>query len=279
MALVWLNGELVPPEKATISVLDRGLLSGHGLFETLRAYEGLPWAVDDHYARFVAGAEWIELPLPDEAAIAEAMRDTLRANGVSNGGVRVTITRGAGPVDPQSDADTEPNMFVLAWPLRDYTDLHGNGAVIVTFRHGARSLAHVKSTSYAMSVAGRVYARRAGADDALFTSGDGRVLEATGSNIFSAMGERLVTPPLDEGILPGVTRHHVIAVAREIGFEVDEAPLRVGDLSEADEVVLTSSLREVYPARSIDGTAMNRSGVAERLREAYRDRVLSALRG
>jgi len=279
MALIWLNGELVPPEKATISVLDRGLLSGHGLFETLRAYEGLPWAVDDHYERLIAGAEWIDLALPDEASFAEAMRDTLRANELTDAGVRVTFTRGSGPVDPQSEADAEPNMFVLAWTLRDYTALHADGADIVTFSHGARSLAHVKSTSYAMSVAGRVYAKRAGADDALFTSDDGRVLEATGSNIFAASGDRLVTPPLDEGILPGVTRRHIIAVADEMGYEVIQAPLRVGDLSEADEVVLTSSLREVYPVRSIDGIEMKSAGVAERLREAYRRRVLSALKG
>jgi branched-chain amino acid aminotransferase len=279
MALVWLNGELVPSEQATISVLDRGLLSGHGLFETLRAYNGVPWALGDHYGRLARGAEWIDLPLPDEAQLGEAMRETLRANELTDGGVRVTITRGSGPVDPQSEADGEPNVFVLAWPLRDYTALHADGAVIVTFAHGARSLAHVKSTSYAMSVAGRIYAKRAGADDALFTADDGRVLEATGSNIFAAYGDRLVTPPLDEGILPGVTRHHVIAVASEIGFEVDEAPLRVGDLPGADEVVLTSSLREVYPARSVDGAAMNRAGIAERLRDAYRRRVLSASSG
>jgi branched-subunit amino acid aminotransferase/4-amino-4-deoxychorismate lyase len=279
MARIWLNGTLVVPEHATISVLDRGLLSGHGLFETLRAYDGEPWAIADHYARLVQGAAWIDLELPDEERVASALRATVRANGLSDAGVRVTITAGAGPVDAQSEADGPPTMFVLAWPLRDYAALHADGAVIVTFAHGARALAHVKSTSYAMSVAGRVFAKRAGADDAIFTSDDGRVLEATGSNVFAAWRDRLVTPPLDEGILPGVTRRHVIEEAREIGFDVDEAPLRVGDLAAADEVVLTSSLREVYPARSIDGVAMGRAGVAERLREAFRQRVLSASKG
>jgi len=279
MALIWLNGDLVAPEKATISVLDRGLLSGHGLFETLRSYRGAPWAVGDHYERLAAGAEWIDLAVPDEASIDRALRDTIRANDLSDAGVRVTITRGPGPLDPQSEADGASNMFVLAWPLRDYSALHTDGAVIVTFAQGARSLAHVKSTSYAMSVAGRVYAKRAGADDALFTSDDGRVLEATGSNIFAAWGTRLATPPLEEGILPGVTRRHVIEVAQEVGFDVEETALHVADLAGADEVLLTSSLREVYPARSIDGVEMKRSGVSERLRDAYRARVLSASSG
>ncbi len=278
MPRIWFNGALIAPEHATISVLDRGLLSGHGLFETLRAYDGEPWAADEHYARLAEGAEWIDLPIPDGRTVTEALRDTVHTNELRDAGVRVTITRGSGPIDPQSEADAEPNMFVLAWALRDYTKLHADGAVIVTFAHGARSLAHVKSTSYAMSVAGRVAAKRAGADDALFTS-EGRVLEATGSNVFAAFGDRLVTPPLDDGILPGVTRRHVIEVAREEGFEVDEAPLRVDELAGADEVVLTSSLREVYRARSIDDVEMGRVGVADRLREAYRRRVLSASSG
>ena len=278
MPRIWFNGALVASEHATISVLDRGLLSGHGLFETLRAYNGEPWAATDHYVRLAQGAEWIDLPLPSEETVTSALRETLRVNELHDAGVRVTITRGTGPIDPQSEADSDPNMFVLAWQLRDYTALHADGAVIVTFAHGARALAHVKSTSYAMSVAGRVYAKRAGADDALFTSG-GRVLEATGSNLFAAWGDRLVTPPLDEGILPGVTRHHVIEVAREIGFDVDTAPLRVDELETADEVVLTSSLREVYRARSIDGVQMRDADVASRLREAYRRRVLSASSG
>jgi len=279
MALIWLNGVLVPPEHATISVLDRGLLSGHGLFETLRSYNGEPWAMADHYARLKTGAEWIDLHLPDEAHVAEALRDTVHSNELTDAGVRVTITAGAGPVDAQSDADQGTNMFVLAWPLRDYTALHRDGARVVTFREGARSLAQVKSISYAMSVAGRVYARRAGADDALFTADDGRVLEATGSNLFACTGERLTTPPLDEGILPGVTRHHVIEVAKEIGFDVEEAPVTVDDLSRADEVVLTSSLREVYRAQSVDGVSLGDAGVAVRLREAYRERVLNASKG
>lgn len=278
MALIWLNGRLVPPEEATISVLDRGLLSGNGLFETLRAYEGEPWAIGDHYERLEGGAPVIGLTLPDEASLAAAMRDTVRANELSDAGVRLTITAGAGPIDPQSDADDGCNVFVIAWPLRDYTQLYADGAVIVTFQEGGRALAHVKSTSYAMSVAGRVYAKRAGADDALFTLDD-RVLEATGSNIFAVSGETLTTPPLGEGILPGVTRRHVIAVAKECGFEVEEAPLLVPELAAADEVVLTSSLREVYPARSIDGVVLKQRGVAEQLREAYRARVLSVLKG
>lgn len=278
MALIWLNGRLVPPEEATISVLDRGLLSGNGLFETLRAYEGEPWAIGDHYERLEGGAPVIGLTLPDEASLAAAMRDTVRANELSDAGVRLTITAGAGPIDPQSDADDGCNVFVIAWPLRDYTQLYADGAVIVTFQEGGRALAHVNSTSYAMSVAGRVYAKRAGADDALFTLDD-RVLEATGSNIFAVSGETLTTPPLGEGILPGVTRRHVITVAKECGFEVEEAPLLVPELAAADEVVLTSSLREVYPARSIDGVVLKQRGVAEQLREAYRARVLSALKG
>jgi len=103
------------------------------------------------------------------------------------------------------------------------------------------------------------------------------VLEATGSNLFAARSGSLATPPLAEGVLPGVTRNHVMRVAGRCGFVVSEEPLMLSELFEADEVVLTSSLREIYPVREIDGRPVKRSGVAERLRGAYRAAVREAL--
>jgi branched-chain amino acid aminotransferase len=126
-------------------------------------------------------------------------------------------------------------------------------------------------------VAGRVIARRAGADDALFVGDGGCVLEATASNLFVLRGNVLSTPPLSEAVLPGVTRRCVLAVAADVGLSTAEEALRLDDLYAADEVVLTSSLREVYPARSVDGRDVNRGEVVEKLRDAYHAAVLSSL--
>ncbi len=264
-----MNGELADAATATVPALDRGLLSGYGLFETLRAYGGKPWAFDDHYTRLLAGGELIGLDVPSGLTLRDAITQTLAANHLDDAGVRLTITGGAGPPDVQADPDSPPNVIVIVWPLRDYSALYEHGAKLATLPQGARPLADVKTTSYAVSVAGRVFARRAGADDAVFLGGHKRVLEATGSNLFVAKGAELRTPPLDDAILPGVTRRYVMDVARDVGFAISEHHVYVDDLLSADEVVLTSSLREVYPAASIDGEPLERSGVAEKLREAY----------
>ena len=277
MSIVWLNGELLDEREAMVPALDRGVLWGYGLFETMRAYGGAVWAFDEHYDRLCLGGEVIGLDVPDAEAVARALGDVLVANDLVDAGVRVTITAGAGPADPQSDADGPSSVLTTAWALRDYTQLYETGAALVTIPGGGRPLAGVKTTSYAVSVAGRHIARNAGGDDALFVDGEGHVLEATGSNLFVARDGRLLTPPLTEAVLPGVTRRHVLGVASDAGFETVEEPLRIDDLFEADDVVLTSSLREVYPARSVDGRPLKVGDTAEKLRKAYRTAVLADL--
>lgn len=272
-----MNGELVDAAAATVPALDRGLLSGYGLFETLRAYGGKPWAFDPHYTRLLTGGSLIALDVPNGEVLRDAITQTLAANELEDAGVRLTITGGAGPPDVQADPDSPPNVIVIVWPLRDYSALYEHGAKLATLPQGARPLADVKTTSYAVSVAGRVFARRAGADDAVFLGGHKRVLEATGSNLFVASAELLRTPPLDDAILPGVTRSFVMEVARGLGYSIAEEHVYVDDLLAADEVVLTSSLREVYPAASIDGQPLRRNGVAAKLRAAYGELVRKTL--
>ena len=277
MPRIWLNGGLVQAADATVPALDRGVLWGQGLFETMRVYGGRVWALDDHLVRLRAGAEAIDVPIPEAEELARAIDAVVSANDLSEAGTRITITRGSGPVDPQADPDASPNVIVTAWHLRDYTELYDKGVALVTIAGGGRPLAGLKTTSYVVSVAGRVIAKRAGAEDALFLGDGGRVLEATGSNLFVVEAGNLITPPLEEGVLPGVTRRHVMTVALRAGFLVREEPVTLSQLFEGDEVVLTSSLREVYRARTVDGREVRRCGVAEKLRAAYHAAVLEVL--
>lgn len=274
---IWLNGEIVPPDEAKVPALDRGVLWGLGLFETMRVYGGRVWAFGEHYDRMRVGAEVIDLPIPAAGRSRAAVDAVLAANELADAGTRITVTRGAGGPDPHSEPHGPPNVIVAAWPIADYTELYERGVALVRVPGGGRPLAGVKTTSYAASVAGRVAAQRAGADDALFVGPDDRVLEGTGSNLFALMGERIVTPPLEEAVLPGVTRRHVLDVAAGCGLIVAEEPLHLSDLFEADEVLLTSSLREVYPVRSIDGRDVGRGPWAERLRGAYGELVKATL--
>jgi branched-subunit amino acid aminotransferase/4-amino-4-deoxychorismate lyase len=277
MTKVWLNGRVLPAGDATVPALDRGVLWGYGLFETMRVYDGRVWALAEHLERLSSGAAELDIRVPAADDLGCAIDTVLAANQIEQAGTRITITRGAGPADPHADAVGEPNVIVTAWPLRDYRQVYERGASLVTIPGGGRPLAGLKTTSYAVSVAGRLVAARAGADDALFVCDDGRVLEATGSNVFALNGDTMRTPPLGENLLPGVTRRYVIEIAERVGLRVDESPVTLDDLFAADEVVLTSSLREVYPAVSVDGRVLSRNGAADRLRSAYHAAVLEKL--
>lgn len=276
MARIWLNGELLDADRGVLPALDRGVLWGQGLFETLRAYGGQPCWLEEHHERLLAGAEALEIEVPGLESLREAFREVLEGNGLGEAGVRVTVTAGAGPPEPHADATGRANTIVTAWALPDYEELYAEGAALVTLPEGGRPLAGIKTTSYAPSVAGRIAARRAGGDDGLFVGAGEEVLETTGSNLLVVSGRAIATPPLG-GVLPGVTRAKVIEAAGVEGFEVVERRVTVDDLFEADEVLCTSSLREVYPVRSVDGRPTRRRKVARRLREAYRKMVREEL--
>lgn len=277
MTVVWLNGRLTPEAEARISALDRGVIWGDGLFETLRAYDGRPYAVAAHHRRLTEGGRVLDLAVPPEGELRAAFTAILEANGLHDAGVRVTVTRGPGPADPHATPDGVATVLVTAWPLRDYSALYEHGASLVTVPRAGRPVPGAKTISYAANVAGRVAARRAGVDDALFVAEDGRVLETTGSNVLLVSGQDLVTPPVDDGLLPGVTREGVLRCAPSIGLWAVERSASLADVYAADEVVLTSTLREVYRVRSIDGRDLRCAGVAVRLRQAFRRQVLSSL--
>ncbi|HVL82017.1 MAG TPA: aminotransferase class IV [Actinomycetota bacterium] len=276
MARVWWNGEIVDEADARTSALDRGLTWGWGLFETLRCYGGRPWALGEHMERLRAGAVVLDLPVPTDEEVARAFEGVMGANGLSDCGVRITVTAGSGPPDPHEDPAGPPNVLVTAWPLRDYSDLYARGARLVTLVGQGRAMAGIKSTSYGLSVAGRIAARRGGADDALFVEQDGRVLETTGANLFAIRGSEIVTAPTGD-VLPGVTRGTVLQVARELGLRTVESDMLLDDLFASDEVVLTSSLREVYGVSEVDGRPVRTGPLAAELRAAYRARVLEIL--
>lgn len=272
MANVWLNGALIDEDEAKIPALDRGVLNGWGVFETLRAYSGKLWAFDEHYDRLNAGSAFLDIKLIDKETLRSATTELLKAEGLSDAGVRFTVTAGSGPTDAHSDPTGDPNVLISAWPLRDYTKMWRDGVSLVSVREWGRAMPGVKSISYAPSVAGRIAAAKAGADDALFVGRDDEVFEASGSNLMAVFGERLATPIVD-GVLPGVTRKLALELAEEIGLKTKEVLLRLDDLFEADEVLLTSSLREVYSVREIDGRRLSRGMIATRLRGALRARV------
>ncbi len=275
---VQLNGRLLPASEARISVFDRGLLYADGLFETLRAYRGTPFAVAEHVARLRASADFLGIVVPRRPWQRDIVA-LLRRNRLldSDAWVRITVTRGVGVHGLLPPARPQPTLIVAAGridPRTTRAQRTGARVALLPFaRHGF--LSEHKVLNYLPGVLGKVMAARHDAFEGLFVNADGCITEGTTCNVFVWRRRLLCTPPV-EGILPGLTRRLVIELAAAEGVRVAERRITAGDLLDADEAFLTSSVAEVVPitvinARNIgDGTV---GLLTQRLQHLYRQTV------
>ena len=286
----YVNGQLVPEGAGSVSALDRGLLLGDGLFETMRVVRGRVLQWQRHWERLCNGARAIGLALPWTAdEVGEAIRYTLHANDLSEATVRLTVTRGTstarGLLPP---AAALPSLIVRATPFVPYPDhLYRDGMSVIVSRSVRRneqsSLSRVKSLCYLDNIVARQEAAEEGADEALLLNTQGSVACATAANVFSVQGSRLYTPPVADGALPGTVRALVCEeFAPRIGCEVSATHLAEPTLREADEVFLTNALMGAMPVCAIDGRRVgsgNPGTITRRLRTAYDDWLSSAQLG
>ena len=275
MSTVFLDGALVNSGTARIDPADRGLLLGDGLFETLRAYGGVVFRLDAHLARLAAGAAVLAIPLPLPAgALAEAVIATLRANGLADASLRITLTRGPGPRGLAPPPEPRPTLLITAAPYEDEGD---TGAVRACLAGPPRNEhspnATLKTLGYLDNVLAAAEARARGCDEAILRNTAGRLAGGARGNLFVVSGGALLTPPPREGALPGIARATVLDLARGRGIEVRETPLETAVLAAAEEAFLTNSLIEVLALGSIDGRPVGDGGVGKltaALRADYR---------
>jgi branched-chain amino acid aminotransferase len=269
----WIDGRLVALSDAKVSVLDHGLVVGDGVFETLRVYRGVPFAWTRHLARLRASAEGLGLEPPSAAALREAADAVLRANGLTEARLRITVTGGVAP--PGSGrGDGPPSAFLLAFPLEPAAP--SVDVVIAPWTRNERgALVGLKTISYAANVRALAYARERGAGEAIFANTKGDLCEATGSNVFLVRDGALSTPPPSAGCLSGVTRALLLELSNQLGIPTAERDVPVGALAQSDEAFLSSTTREVQPIAAIDGARLRSVGgpVSERLAAAFRDLV------
>ncbi|MFF3565590.1 aminotransferase class IV [Streptomyces sp. NPDC002574] len=232
--------------------MDHGLTVGDGVFETLKASHGTAFAMDRHLRRLARSAEGLGLPEPDLDAVRHACEAVLATNPVPLGRLRITYTGGTSPLGSERGT-TGPTLVVALGSANPRPD---STAVITVpwTRNEKGALAGLKTTSYGENVVALARAHRAGASEALFANTQGALCEGTGSNVFVVVGGKLLTPPLASGCLAGITRE---LVADWAGAEEADLPLDV--LDEADEIFLTSTLRDVQAvhrtdARELPGT-------------------------
>ncbi|MCY2968710.1 MAG: branched-chain-amino-acid transaminase [Planctomycetota bacterium] len=235
------------------------MLYGDGVFEGIRVYNGKVFLLEEHVDRLYESAAAIRLEIPmTRPDMAAAVRDTVGANGISDGYVRLVVTRGAGTLglDPKKTAN--PQIIVIADTISLYPhEMYEQGLKLITastIRNHPQALSpRIKSLNYLNNILAKVEGSDAGCVEALMMNHLGHVAECTGDNIFIVKNGILSTPSTDSGILEGITRNCVIRLAREAGIEVRETTLIRHDIYVADECFLTGTAAEVIPATSLDG--------------------------
>lgn len=275
-ALALLNGAPVDPAAPAISLFDRGFLYADGVFEVLRTYGNQARALEDHLARMNRAAASLGIPMgaPNARWIAE-VRQLLAASAWPESVVRLMVTRGpSAPPRVSPDRSASPTRVVMVYPLSSRPDLDQRAVSVITLRGALRSTPSKghKTLEYLTSIWALREATRSGADDAILLDADGNVVEAATANVFVVSGEEIVTPP-DGAALPGVTAQFVIDVARAEGIRVTRRVITMADLWAADEVFLTSSVREITPVHRVDEheVAAAPGDLTRRAARAYED--------
>lgn len=255
---VSINGNLVPADQATVSVFDHGLLYGDGVFEGLRSYEGKVFRLTEHVQRLYESARAIQLEIPlTPDAMAAAINDTVAANSLDDGYIRAIVTRGSGTLGLDPNKCSNPQVIIIADSITLYpAEMYEQGLAIVTSsvirNHPAALSPRIKSLNYLNNILAKIEGLQAGCIEALMLNHKGEVAECTGDNLFLVKGGRLTTPPLDAGILEGVTRNAVIDLATEAGLAVSQIALTKHDVYVADECFLTGTAAEVIPVVKVD---------------------------
>jgi branched-chain amino acid aminotransferase len=259
MALkININGKYFDKENAKVSVYDHGFLYGDGVFEGMRSYGGKVFRLKQHLDRLWASAKgiWLTIPITQEE-MAKQVNDTLATNGIKDGYIRLVVTRGAGALGLDPNRCSDPQMIVIADHIQLYPkEMYENGLSIITAatirNHSAALSPRIKSLNYLNNIMAKIEGLQAGCVEALMLNAKGEVAECTGDNIFIVRNGVLQTPPIDAGILEGITRDAVIELAEEIELPVQQIALTRHDIFIAEECFLTGSAAEVIPVVKLD---------------------------
>ena len=281
---VYVNGAFVEQEDAKISVFDHGLLYGDGVFEGIRLYSGNIFKLEEHLIRLERSAHAIALELPaSREELRELVCEACRVNGLTDGYIRLVVTRGVGSLGLAPWECGEPGLIVIADTIALYPEqFYTEGLRLVTVptrRVGAAALPPmVKSLNYLNNILAKIEARQAGCPEALLLNDEGKVAECSGDNLFLLQGGQLFTPPIGAGSLRGITRGAVMDIAEEMGLPVRECDLTRYDVWVAEECFATGTAAEVIPVVEVDGRRIGTGRPGQwthRILEKFQERAVS----
>jgi len=261
--MIYIDGQYYPKSEAKISVYDHGLLYGDGVFEGIRAYNGIVFKLKEHIDRLYKSAHPIFLKIPlTKEQISEAVLETLKKNNLKDAYIRLVVTRGVGDLGLDPRKCPKASIIIITEPL---LQLHSaekveNGInTVITWvkRNPVDTQTHeMKSLNYLNSILGKIEANNIGADEAICLDKTGYVCEGVGENIFIVRDGKLLTPPLSSGALDGITRTLIIRLAKKLGIEIIERNITPNELFTADEVFFTGTAAEVAPIREVNKRAI-----------------------
>lgn len=281
---IFLDGHLVDKADAVVSVFDHGLLYGDGIFEGIRLYDGNVFRLDEHLERLEYSAKALMLTIPmTRAELAEALCETCRVNGLTNGYIRLVVTRGVGDLGLSPWLCPKPSVIIIADKIALYPAEHyEKGLAIVTVATRRMSPAAlspaIKSLNYLNNIMAKMEARQAGALEAIMLNEQGLVAECTGDNVFTVHKGKIYTPSAQQGALRGITRDAIFAIAKELDIPMQEHELTRYDVWNADECFLTGTGAEVIPVVKLDGRQIGAGApgpIFKRVLESFRARVRS----
>lgn len=277
--IVFLNGEYLPAEEARVPVDDRGFLFADGIYEVIRVYDGRPFLDTPHYDRLRSGLEAIRIATEPVEAIRAAAARLLEENDLQSGDatIYIQVTRGVAPRRHSfPDDGVPPTVYVAARPFRQHPAAYWQkGVAAITVPDTRWSRCDIKSIALLPNVLANQQAKEAGAFEALLVR-DGVLIEGSHSNLAGVIDDTLVTYPVCNYILPGITRRLAIDLARTLDIPVRERPIRIEELARVQELFLTGTTTEIMPITTLDGRPVGSGGpgpVATRLQRVYHERV------
>ena len=255
---IYMNGDYLEEAGAKISVFDHGLLYGDGIFEGIRIYNKRVFKLDEHLKRLYDSAKVILLSIPlSLAEMRAAVIETVRRNELTDGYVRLVVTRGKGDLGLNPAKCPRPTIFIIAATIKIYPDeIYKKGMKVVTVstrRNMIEALnPRIKSLNYLNNIMATLEVNRTDAQEGLMLNSEGYVTECIVDNFFLIDGGVIFTPPTSTGALKGITRDTVMELAREAGYVVEEKMLTLHDIYVAEEAFLTGTAAEVAPITSVD---------------------------